>query len=162
MEVTKTKQENNQQILFELYLREKFEDNSINLGYDILEESGNDMKPYKNVKQILMEHKLINLKLFARLIDMNEKFENKQKIIHDEYSINYFEEAKNEIINYAKEFFEWAKKKTKELGMPKNTFPFICETKVLARNMFHQWYKQFKTSEEMLNWFEEKNDIMLK
>ena len=40
MEVTKTKQENNQQILFELYLREKFEDNSINLDYDILEEVG--------------------------------------------------------------------------------------------------------------------------
>ena len=101
-----------------------------------------------------MEHKLINLKLFARLIDMNEKFENTFKITH-ENNFHTFEEV-IETINYAKEFFEWAKKKTKELGMPKNTFPFICETKVLARNMFHQWYKQFKTSEEMLNWFEEK------
>ena len=152
MEVTKTKQENNQQILFELYLREKFEDNSINLGYDMLEESGNDMETYKNVKQRLMEHKLINLKLFARLIDMNENFENTFKITH-ENNFHTFEEV-IETIDYTKEFFEWAKKKTKELGMPKNTFPFICETKVLARNMFHQWYKQFKTSEEMLNWFE--------
>jgi hypothetical protein len=36
------------------------------------------------------------------------------------------------------------------------------ETKVIARNMFVNWYKQFKTTEEMVNWFTQENDIMLK
>ena len=150
MEVTKTKQEVNQQILFELFLREKFENNNHDKIYNGLKEKGHNVENFKCLKDMLMECKceVISLKDLTRFIDMSEDFEKYKSFTTKK--------------NYAKEFFDWAKKKAVEMGMPKNTFKTIWETGVVARNMIIDWYIQFKTTEELVNWFNQENDIMLK
>ena len=144
----------NQRILFELFLREKFENNDVDKMYNELKEQDHNVENHKKLSERLLECNksgIISLNDLTRFIDMNKNFEKTDRYGYGSVSRNY-----------AKEFFEWAKEKAKEMGMPKNTFKTIHGTKVIARNMFANWYKRFKTTEEMVNWFTQENDIMLK
>jgi hypothetical protein len=145
----------NQQIIFELFLKEQYKKQ---LNFNQTKRIGINKfgSWYADLKEFIMIMSLENgnkfpLEDLAFNIDMKVCFEKT-----DRYGCGSVSR------NYAKEFFEWAKKKSVEMGIPKNTFKTICDTKILARNMFANWYRQFETSEEMLNWLEEENDIMLK
>jgi len=64
-------------------------------------------------------------------------------------------------VDYGKKFFDFAKAKEVELGMPKSTFKTIKDTRQRARELLHEWWGQFETIDELGDWFE-GNDIMLK
>jgi hypothetical protein len=63
--------------------------------------------------------------------------------------------------DYGKKFFDWAKQRAEELRMPKSTFKTIKDTRVRATQMLQEWWGQFATTQEIFDWLEE-NDIMLK
>ena len=64
--------------------------------------------------------------------------------------------------DFGKEFFDYAKQRAEELGMPKSTFKTIKDTRERATQMLHEWWGQFGSIEEVGEWFDGSNDIMLK
>jgi hypothetical protein len=158
-EKEKTKQEINkevnQRILFDLFLKEQYKkqlnfNETKRIAINRFGSYFTDLKEFIIIKSLENGNKF-PLEDLAFNIDMKVCFEKTDRYGYGSVSRNY-----------AKEFFEWAKEKAKEMGMPKNTFKTIHDTKIVARNMFRDWYRQFETSEEMLNWLEGENDIMLK
>jgi hypothetical protein len=137
----------NQQIIFDMFLKEQYGKQVVfnNTKEIMTRRFGSyftDLKEYITIMTMENGNKF-PLKELAHNMDMNEKFE---EIYHR---------------NFAKEFFEWAKKKEKEMGLP-NTFKYKKETKIIATTLLEEWYGRFETSEEMVNWLEGENDIMLK
>ena len=90
--------------------------------------------------------------------DYYEMFEKPTKKDKDWFNQDGEERARD----WGKIFFDFAKEKAVEMGMPKSTFKTITETRPLARKMLQEWWSSFHTTEEIMDWFEGENDIMLK
>jgi len=157
-----SKQQINQRIVFDEYLREKFEKKSyfkFLLGEHEMEMKehydrwGNDF-PY------LLDANKIPLRKFARDIDICHYFEKEESL--DTYIIRSYVRSLGiqKPRDHGKMFFDWGKKKAEEMGMPKSTFKTIKATREIAYDMFREWYNQFGTTEEMLDWFDNENDIV--
>jgi len=150
-----TKKEVNQEILFDLFLREKFENNKYDKLCNELKVNGQIIENFTGFKTFLIQfsdlcpYKDYPFKKFAENIDMNEEFGRTKTFVNGRR-------------DYGKEFFDWTKTKAEEMKFPKNTFKTIKEARSVAICLFRKWYWKFNTMEELVNWFEGENDIMLK
>jgi hypothetical protein len=155
-----SKQQINQRIVFEEYVREKFEKKAFFkfiLGENEMEIREHYVQWGTQTPYVLDNGK-IPLRKFARDIDICYWFEKEEDMDFSKRS--YLRSLGLEKSrDHGKMFFEWAKKKAEENGMPKNTFKTIKETRELAYKMFREWYNQFETTDEMLDWFED-NDML--
>jgi|LakMenE18May11ns_1017448.scaffolds.fasta_scaffold9879234_2 hypothetical protein len=154
-----SKQQINQRIIFDAYLREKFEKKAFFkylIGENEMEIREHYVQWATQFPNMLISNK-IPLRKFTRDIDICYYFEKEE--VMDFSRRGYLTSLGIEKPrDHGKMFFEWAKKKAEEMGMPKNTFKTIKETRDLAYDMIYQWYKQFETTDEMLDWFE--NDML--
>jgi hypothetical protein len=150
--MTSIKQQTNQRIIFDEYVKS---------CYKIYneEEEKHDMGSLR-----LCYEECKDCKYSHRYIDENGNF--KLSYLLRELNItnydNNFEKSPKSSTDYGKEFFDYAKQRSQELGMPKSTFKTIKDTRERATQMLHEWWGQFATTEEMLDWFEGENEIMLK
>jgi len=151
------KQQINQRIIFDEYVKS---------CYKIYNEEveKNDMGSlrvcYEDCQQSRYKHRYIdengNFKFSYLLRELN--ITNYYDNFNKTYPRNKFDKPRD----YGKEFFDYAKQRSQELGMPKSTFKTIKDTRVRATQMLHEWWGQFATTQEMLDWFDGENEIMLK
>jgi hypothetical protein len=155
-----TKQQINQRILFEEYLKEC----------------------YKNFLQTKEEGHSTEFK--QHLLDIEEAYKNGSRFmwflidettnrISQDKIMGYFEVgtdfekpvfSSTRVYNppdYGKKFFDWAKENAKGYGKPVSTFKTIKDTRNKAKELLQEWWGQFETTEQMFDWLEE-SDIMLK
>lgn len=87
----------------------------------------------------------------------------KNKIDLDRFLHNFNLETKE---YFGRELFDWATKKIKiigkQMGLPLLTFASVQETIIIGRRLLQEWWKQFGTIQEMFDWLEGVEEIMLK
>jgi hypothetical protein len=87
----------------------------------------------------------------------------KNKIDLDRFLYNFTLETKED---FGRELFDWATKKIKiigkHMGLPLLTFASVQETIIIGRRLLQEWWKQFGTIQEVFDWLEGVEEIMLK
>jgi hypothetical protein len=171
------KQQINQRIIFEEYLRECYK----NYQEEISQFTNGRWSLWDDLRRdealILQGEEMIGVGWWARnFFDRETKKLNimdicrhlrivynkpQLELLFEKQDKEYFSTKAKDVNDYGKKFFDFAKAKEVELGMPKSTFKTIKDTRQRARELLHEWWSQFERVDDLANWFE-GNDIMLK
>ena len=162
--MTSIKKQTNQRIIIEEYLKslyEKIDGITLLIFYDNFKQDCNYEPETLNNSQKISLHKSLS---------------NILKLIEGIYHNNYFQKKQSRLCytppDYGKDFFDFAKQKAEEFGMPKSTFKTRKETRIIATELLQEWFiTQFGKIEDLIStrtvidWFDRQNDtndIMLK
>ena len=174
------KQQINQRIIFEEYLRECYKNYEEEIAQyktgrtaewtlwehlrrdEVLLLQGEDMigVGWWRYQFFDMETKKLNIMEICRHLRIVYN-KPQLELLFEKTDKEYFSTKANTPKDYGKKFFDFAKAKEVELGMPKSTFKTIKDTRQRARELLHEWWSQFERVDDLANWFE-GNDIMLK
>ena len=160
--MTSIKTQTNQRIIIEEYLKslyEKIDGITLLIFYDNFKQKY-ELETLNNSQKNSLINSLSNI----------------LKLIEGIYHNNYFQKKQSRLCynppDYGKDFFDYAKKKAEEFGMPKSTFKTIKETRIIATELLQEWFiTQFGKIEDLIptetiiDWFDRQNDtndIMLK
>jgi len=143
--------ETSQKILFEIFLKETF---SKYPNWEIFKDLLLTIEDMISGK-LPTDPSLISSRRFYTL--------GKDKIDMDRFLYNFHLEKKND---FGRKLFDWGIKKLKiigkDMGLPSLTFISSLEATIVGRRLLQEWWERFETLQEMFNWIDGVEEIMLK